>query len=73
MRIKNFLITLFSVLVLGGCAAKNTEREKDHVPVKCNLKVPLKPAADDSFGAHKELMEYFLKCEEIAKDCTKEE
>lgn len=73
MRIKIFLITLFSVLALCGCAAKTAEREKDHVPVRCNLKVPLKPAEDNSFEAHKELMEYLLKCEEIAKDCTKEE
>ena len=55
MRIKIFLITLFSVLALCGCAAKNAEREKDHVPVKCNLKMPLKPAEDNSFEAHKEL------------------
>ena len=73
MHIKIFLITLFSVLALCGCAAKNAGREKDHVPVKCDLKVPLKPAEDNSFEAHKELMRYFLKCEEIAKDCTRSE
>jgi hypothetical protein len=35
--------------------------------------MPLKPAANGSFEAHKELMEYLLKCEEIAKDCTRSE
>lgn len=72
MRIKNFLIALFSVLLLG-CSAKEPQIKQVYVPVRCNLKMPLKPAPNGSFEAHKELVRYFLKCEEIAKDCTGEE
>ncbi|WP_298756861.1 hypothetical protein [uncultured Campylobacter sp.] len=43
------------------------------MPVRCNLKMPLKPAANGSFEAYKELVRYFLRCEEIAKDCTRSE
>lgn len=73
MRIKNFLIALFSVLCLFGCSTKEPQIKQVYVPVRCNLKMPLKPAANGSFEAHKELVRYFLKCEEIAKDCTGEE
>lgn len=73
MRIKNFLIALFSVLCLFGCSTKEPQIKQVYVPVRCNLKMPLKPAANGSFEAHKELVRYFLRCEEIAKDCTKEE
>lgn len=73
MRIKNFLIALFSVLYLCGCGVKEPQIKQVYVPVRCNLKMPLKPAEDNSFEAHKELVRYFLKCEEIAKDCTRSE
>nr|DAY28298.1 MAG TPA: hypothetical protein [Caudoviricetes sp.] len=32
--------------------------------------MPLRPAESSEFEAHKALMAYFLKCEQIAKDCT---
>ena len=73
MHIKNFLIALFSVLYLCGCSTKEPQIKQVYVPVRCNLKMPLKPAANGSFEAHKELVRYFLRCEEIAKDCTGEE
>ncbi len=52
---------------------KGTQIKQVYVPVRCNLKMPLKPAANGSFEAHKELVRYFLRCEEIAKDCTRSE
>ncbi len=73
MHIKNFLIALFSVLCLCGCADKEPQIKQVYVPVRCNLKMPLKPAANGSFEAYKELVRYFLRCEEIAKDCTRSE
>ena len=73
MHIKNFLIALFSVLYLCGCSVNEPQIKQVYVPVRCNLKMPLKPAANGSFEAHKELVRYFLKCEEIAKDCTRSE
>lgn len=69
-HIKCFLIALFSVFALGGCGAKEPQIKQVFIPVKCNLKMPLRPAESSDFEAHKALMAYFLKCEQIAKDCT---
>ena len=69
-RIKCFLIALFSVFMLAGCGAKEPQIKQVFIPVKCNLKMPLRPAESSDFEAHKALVAYFLKCEQIAKDCT---
>ncbi len=66
-RIKCFLIALFSVFALGGCGAKEPQIKQVFIPVKCNLKMPLRPVESSDFEAHKALMAYFLKCEQIAK------
>lgn len=76
MRIKSFLQALFSAIViftLAGCAAKEQATREVYVPVRCNLKMPLRPAAGESFEAHRALMSYLLKCEQIARDCTEGE
>lgn len=68
MRIKKCLVLLFSVFCVGCACPKNEVL----IPIKCNLKMPLKPVYDGSFESAKSLMVYFLKVEQIAKDCTGE-
>ena len=52
-RIKCFLIALFSVFALGGCGAKEPQIKQVFIPVKCNLKMPLRPAESSDFEAQK--------------------
>lgn len=54
-----------------GCAFKEPTivyKEK-LTPVRCNAVMPDKPNNDGSFEAHKAKMIYFLKCEDLLKQC----
>ena len=72
---KNFN-TILAVLVIlyglfsSGCSSKTGAINEVYIPVKCPLQMPVKPQNDGSFKAHKELMIYFLECENIALKCT---
>lgn len=69
---KNLIQIALFAFIFAGCTNKAITPIYKEVktPIKCPLKVPLKPLNDGSFNAHKELMKYYLKCEEIAKFCT---
>ncbi|PZT48184.1 hypothetical protein B6S12_03905 [Helicobacter valdiviensis] len=61
-------------LIFIGCSAKpivKMQTKEVLIPIKCNLVLPKKPKEDGSFESHKNLSLYFLKVEQIAKDCTK--
>lgn len=60
-----------SVFVLCGCGAKehNIIYKDVLIPVKCQVKMPLKPRNDGTFEAHKKLMIYYLECENALKFC----
>lgn len=62
------LTLILLALFLGGCASK-TEYKEVYIPMKCPLKMPLKPQNDSSFESHRDLMIYYLECENIAKKC----
>ena len=70
--------TILAVLVIlyglfsSGCSQKGTINEV-YIPVKCPLKMPLKPQNNGDFQSHKEMMIYYLECENIAIKCTGEE
>ena len=56
---------------LCGCAVNEPTiiyKEK-LTPVRCNAVMPDKPNNDGSFEAHKAKMIYFLKCEDLLKQC----
>lgn len=58
-----------------GCAAKEHEKIvfKDvFIPVKCQEKKPVKPENNGSFEAHKQIMLYYLECENLLKRCVGE-
>lgn len=74
---RNFIcFCSFALLIafFGGCAKEpGIQRviyKEVKIPVKCGLLVPFKPINDGSFKAHRELMKYYLQCENIAKFCT---
>jgi len=62
-------ITLF----FSACANKEIKTEYIYqdvnIPIRCNAKMPNKPLEDGSFKAHKELMIYYLKIENLLKQC----
>lgn len=68
---KTVFISIFIVLIFAGCACRPVYKNV-YIPVKSNEKMPEKPENDNSFEAHKAKMIYLLKCEDIAKSCTKE-
>lgn len=77
MRFLLFLGISMSIsgLVFVGCASKpvyKVQVKEVMVPVKCNLKLPDKPINENTFESHRQIMIYYRKVEQIAKDCTKE-
>lgn len=69
-----FTVLILAIMLFSGCAgSKNIEPKiiyKDvFVPIRCNAIMPLKPNNDGSFKAHKELMIYYIKTEELLKQC----
>ncbi|MBP3207873.1 MAG: hypothetical protein J6M21_06405 [Campylobacter sp.] len=72
---KNFN-TILAILVIlyglfsSGCSSKTRALNEVYIPVKCPLKMPLKPQNNGDFKSHKEMMIYYLECENIAIKCT---
>lgn len=70
-----FISFIVGAFLFVGCASKEkikVEYQEVLVPTKCNAKMPLRPANDDSFEAHKRIVIYFLEVEEILKECVGE-
>ncbi len=75
---KSLIFTIFLSLFFSACAGKKellikTEYIEVKVPIKCDLKLPLKPQFNGNFKSAKELSAYYLQVEKIAKICTKTE
>lgn len=67
MRIRIYLIVLISV-IFCGCGEKIIYKDV-YLPVKCTAKMPQKPSNNGDFKSHKNLMIYFLECENLLKFC----
>ncbi|MCI6989404.1 MAG: hypothetical protein MR902_07585 [Campylobacter sp.] len=68
------LALAMSLLVLTGCGAKNAQVVYKEVltPIRCDIKMPLKPKNDGTFESHKARMIYYLECENALKYCIGE-
>ena len=69
---KKYLILIFLGVFMVGCAEKEPSIKELYIPVKCPLKMPLKPQNNGDFQSHKEMMIYYLECENIALQCVGE-
>ncbi|AJC90799.1 hypothetical protein MWJ18_000051 [Campylobacter lari] len=69
-----YIKLLILPFVLSACANKDilikTEFSEVKIPVKCPLKLPLKPLNKGDLASAKELSKYYLEIESIAKTCT---
>ena len=72
---KLVISSLIVAFCLAGCGAKpevivKTQYQDVYVPVACIEKMPAKPKYSPSdLQSAKELMGYFLTCEELLKGC----
>ena len=68
--------SLIAAFFMAGCASKpevivKTQYQDVYVPVACIEKMPTKPKYSTSdLQSAKELMGYFLTCEELLKGCV---
>ncbi len=69
--IKVFIL-FCSLFAFIGCSRviSDVQIQEVYIPIKCNIKIPNKPKEDGTFESHKQLAEYYLIVEQIAKDCT---
>ena len=73
---KLIVSSLILAFCLAGCGAKpevivKTQYQDVYVPVACIEKMPTKPKYSPSdLQSAKELMGYFLTCEELLKGCV---
>lgn len=64
-------IFLFLPLLFLGCSTLvKTEIQEVYIPVRCNVKLPVKPKDDGSFESAKKLTIYYIEIEQIARDCS---
>ena len=74
--VKLIISSLILAFCLAGCGAKpevivKTQYQDVYVPVACIEKMPTKPRFSPSdLQSAKELMGYFLTCEELLKGCV---
>lgn len=68
--------SLIIAFFMAGCASKpeiivKTQYQDVYVPVACIEKMPTKPKfSPENLESAKELMGYFLTCEELLKGCV---
>ena len=73
---KLIVSSLLAALFMAGCSSKpevivKTQYQDVYVPVACIEKMPTKPKYSPSvLQSAKELMGYFLTCEELLKGCV---
>lgn len=61
---------LLIAFIFTGCGIKPDPVYKEVLtPIRCQAKMPVKPANDGSFEAHKNKMVYYLRCESALKYC----
>lgn len=72
LAVSSLIVAFFMV----GCASKpeaivKTQYQDVYVPVACIEKMPIKPKYNPSdLQSAKDLMGYFLTCEELLKGCV---
>ena len=72
---KILLLMCLTLLLFSGCASQVEPHiiYKDVlVPVRCDANMPNKPLNKGNFESHKALMIYYLKCEDLLKQCIGE-
>ncbi|MBN7287450.1 MULTISPECIES: hypothetical protein [Campylobacter] len=73
---KFLLLMCLTLLLFSGCASQVVEPHiiyKDVlVPVRCDADMPVRPLNKGNFESHKALMIYYLKCEDLLKQCIGE-
>ena len=73
---KLIISSLILPFVLVGCSSKpevivKTQYQDVYVPVACIKEMPTKPKfSPENLESAKELMGYFLTCEELLKGCV---
>lgn len=73
---KLMVSSLILAFILIGCSSKpevivKTQYQDVYVPVACIKKMPTKPKfSPENLESAKELMGYFLTCEELLKGCA---
>ena len=73
---KLIVSSLLAALFMAGCSSKpevivKTQYQDVYVPVACIEKMPTKPKfSPENLESAKELMGYFLTCEELLKGCV---
>lgn len=73
---KLIISSLIVAFCLAGCSSKpevivKTQYQDVYVPVACIEKMPIKPKfSSGNLESAKELMGYFLTCEELLKGCV---
>ncbi|EAI1210548.1 hypothetical protein D0W43_07600 [Campylobacter coli] len=71
------LLLIIPFVFLSACASKDvlikTEFKELKIPVKCPLKLPLKPFDYGDLESAKKISKYYLEVEDIAKLCTGEQ
>ncbi|EOH5813982.1 hypothetical protein ACL908_000518 [Campylobacter coli] len=74
-KMRIFLL-IIPFVFLSACASKDvlikTEFKELKIPVKCPLKLPLKPFDYGDLESAKKISKYYLEVENIAKLCTGE-
>ncbi len=72
---KLIVSSLILAFCLAGCGAKpevivKTQYQDVYVPIACIKEMPIKPKfSPENLESAKELMGYFLTCEELLKGC----
>ncbi|TQR29165.1 hypothetical protein DMB92_08490 [Campylobacter sp. MIT 99-7217] len=68
------IFLLIIPFVLSACGSKDTliktEFKELKIPIKCPLKLPLKPFDYGDLESAKKISKYYLEAESIAKICT---
>ena len=73
---KLIISSLILAFVLIGCSSKpevivKTQYQDVYVPVACIKEMPIKPKfSPENLESAKELMGYFLTCEELLRGCV---
>lgn len=69
---KNFVVlSLLSYLLVGCSTITKTQVQEVYIPTKCISELPVKPKEDGSFESAKNLSIYYIKIEQILRDCVK--
>lgn len=66
-----YILIFLPLLFLGCSTVVRTEIQEVYIPVRCDVKLPTKPKDDGNFESAKNLTIYYIKIEQILRDCVK--